>query len=141
MENFTPFSALVGGMVIGISATILLFFNGKILGISGIISRVLLGFQDKSVWQIVFLIGLIVGTLLYRLFFPDQLSLSIDASEKVLIAAGLLVGFGTNLGSGCTSGHGICGIARFSKRSIVATIIFMLAGMLTVYVVKHIMGS
>ncbi|MCR4336364.1 MAG: YeeE/YedE thiosulfate transporter family protein [Candidatus Omnitrophica bacterium] len=141
MENFTPFSSISGGLLIGAAAAILLLFNGKVLGVSGIVSRALLAFREKAVWQIVFLIGLIFGTVLYRLIFPYQLSLSIEASETVLMIAGLLVGFGTNLGSGCTSGHGICGIARFSRRSIIATIIFMLAAMITVYVTKHIGGG
>ncbi len=141
MENFTPFTALLGGMLIGASATILLLFNGKVLGVSGIIAKALCSFKEKAMWQIVFLAGLVAGTFLYRLIFGDQISIAIDASAPVLVLAGLLVGFGTNLGSGCTSGHGICGIARFSKRSMVATILFMASGMITVYLVRHLWGG
>lgn len=141
MENFTPVSALIGGVLIGIAATLLLLFNGKILGVSGIIAQAISKPVSQSVWNLMFLVGLILGTILYRIVSEDRLSISIEASIPILIFAGLLVGFGTNLGSGCTSGHGVCGIARFSKRSIVATITFMISGVMTVYIVKHIVGS
>ena len=141
MENFTPFSAFFGGMLIGTSATILLLFNGKILGVSGIMAKALCSFKEKATWQISFLAGLVGGTFFYRLIFAEGVSITIETSTPVLVLAGLLVGFGTNLGSGCTSGHGICGIARFSKRSIVATLVFMSAGILTVYLVKLLLGG
>ncbi len=127
--------------MIGASATILLLFNGKVLGVSGIIAKALCSFKEKATWQIVFLTGLVAGTFLYRLIFGDRVSITIEASAPVLVVAGLLVGFGTNLGSGCTSGHGICGIARFSKRSIAATFLFMASGMITVYLVRHLWGG
>jgi len=127
--------------LIGASATILLLFNGRILGVSGIIAKALCSFKEKAAWQILFLAGLLGGTFLYRLIFADRVSITIEASAPILVLAGLLVGFGTNLGSGCTSGHGICGIARFSKRSIAATILFMTSGMITVYCVKYFWGG
>ena len=141
MNNFTPISAIIGGILIGIAAVILLLFNGKILGVSGIVSRAIFKPVLQSIWSWVFLLGLILGAAVYRFIFPGQLMIVIEASPPVLILAGLLVGFGTRLGSGCTSGHGICGIARFSKRSVVATGSFMLFGMMIVYLMKHVLGG
>ena len=141
MNNFTPISAIIGGILIGIAAVILLLFNGKILGVSGIVSRAIFKPILQSIWSWVFLLGVILGAAVYRFIFPGQLMIVIEASPPVLILAGLLVGFGTRLGSGCTSGHGICGIARFSKRSVVATGSFMLFGMMIVYLMKHVLGG
>ncbi len=141
MNNFTPISAIIGGILIGIAAVILLLFNGKILGVSGIVSRAIFKPILQSIWSWVFLLGLILGAAVYRFIFPGQLMIVIEASLPVLILAGLLVGFGTRLGSGCTSGHGICGIARFSKRSIVATGSFMFFGMMIVYLMKNVLGG
>ena len=141
MNNFTPISAIIGGILIGIAAVILLLFNGKILGVSGIVSRAIFKPVLQSIWSWVFLLGLILGAAVYRFIFPGQLMIVIEASPPVLILAGLLVGFGTRLGSGCTSGHGICGIARFSKRSIVATGSFMFFGMMIVYLMKNVLGG
>ena len=141
MENFTPYSALVGGALIGTAATLLLLFNGSIAGISGIVAGSFVAFQKKSYWVITFLIGMLSGAFLFRIIWPESFELTIDASHPVLVLAGLLVGFGTRLGNGCTSGHGVCGIARFSKRSIVATITFMLSGFITVFFIRHILGG
>ena len=141
MNNFTPISAIIGGILIGIAAVILLLFNGKILGVSGIVSRTIFKPVLGSICSWAFLLGLVLGVVVYRFIFSGQLMIEIEASPPVLILAGLLVGFGTRLGSGCTSGHGICGIARFSKRSIAATGSFMLLGMMTVYFMKHILGG
>lgn len=141
MNNFTPISAIIGGILIGIAAVILLLFNGKILGVSGIVSRAIFKPVLQSIWSWAFLLGLILGAAVYRFIFAGQLMIVIEASPPVLILAGLLVGFGTRLGSGCTSGHGICGIARFSKRSIAATGSFMLFGMMIVYLMKHVLGG
>ena len=141
MNNFTPISAIIGGILIGIAAVILLLFNGKILGVSGIVSRAIFKPVLQSIWSWVFLLGLILGAAVYRFIFPGQLMIVIEASPPVLILAGVLVGFGTRLGSGCTSGHGICGIARFSKRSMAATGSFMLSGMVIVYLVRHVLGG
>ncbi|KYQ82194.1 hypothetical protein AWW72_18460 [Acinetobacter sp. NRRL B-65365] len=131
--------ALIGGGLIGFAVVGYLYINGRIAGISGLIAQLL---QPKSFigssafW---FLMGLIVTPFIYQLFVQPQIIL--DSSPSTLIAAGLLVGFGTRLSSGCTSGHGICGISRLSMRSIIATVTFMLVGMLTVYVARDLLGA
>lgn len=140
MENFTPYSALIGGALIGLAAAILLLFNGRIAGISGILGGLLRPAEDDRGWRVAFVIGLIAGPLLYRLIAGPVPAVTLEAPLPLLIAGGLLVGFGTNLGSGCTSGHGVCGMARLSPRSVVATVAFMLAGALTVYVVRHVVS-
>ncbi len=129
--NETYTLAFLGGMLIGLAAVFLFFFNGAIMGVSGIMSRLLTKPSKDSWWRLAFIAGLVLGGFLYQMKNPLQVN--IDASLGVLVVAGLLVGFGTVMGNGCTSGHGICGIARLSKRSIAATIVFMLAGIITVW--------
>ena len=136
-QAFTPMS-LVGGLMLGVATAILLLGVGRIAGISGIFSS-LLKPKRVEMWQVLFIAGLIVSPLLYRLVKPLPV-LDISTSIPLLIAAGLLVGFGTRLGSGCTSGHGICGNARLSPRSMAATVTFMLFGILTVYIGRHVLG-
>lgn len=136
-QAFTPIS-LVGGLMLGVATAILLLGVGRIAGISGIFSS-LLKPKRVEMWEVLFIAGLIVSPLLYRLVKPLPV-LDISTSIPLLIAAGLLVGFGTRLGSGCTSGHGICGNARLSPRSMAATVTFMLFGILTVYIGRHILG-
>lgn len=136
-QAFTPIS-LVGGLMLGVATAILLLGIGRIAGISGIVSSVLKP-KNIEMWQVLFIAGLIVSPLLYRLVKPLPV-LDISTSIPLLIAAGLLVGFGTRLGSGCTSGHGICGNARLSPRSMAATVTFMLFGILTVYIGRHVLG-
>ncbi|MGP5313080.1 YeeE/YedE family protein [Psychrobacter faecalis] len=136
-QAFTPIS-LVGGLMLGVATAILLLGIGRIAGISGIFSS-LLKPKRVEMWQVLFIAGLIVSPLLYRLVKPLPV-LEISTSIPLLIAAGLLVGFGTRLGSGCTSGHGICGNARLSPRSMAATVTFMLFGILTVYIGRHVSG-
>ncbi|MBP8032803.1 MAG: YeeE/YedE family protein [Psychrobacter sp.] len=136
-QAFTPIS-LVGGLMLGVATAILLLGVGRIAGISGIFSS-LLKPKRVEMWQVLFIAGLIVSPLLYRLVKPLPV-LDISTSIPLLIAAGLLVGFGTRLGSGCTSGHGICGNARLSPRSMTATVTFMLFGILTVYIGRHVLG-
>ena len=136
-QAFTPIS-LVGGLMLGVETAILLLGIGRIAGISGIFSS-LLKPKRVEMWQVLFIAGLIVSPLLYRLVKPLPV-LDISTSIPLLIAAGLLVGFGTRLGSGCTSGHGICGNARLSPRSMTATVTFMLFGILTVYIGRHVLG-
>lgn len=140
MQNFTPVSALIGGGLIGLGAAVLLLFNGRIAGISGIVGELLRPVRGDWVWRIAFVLGLLAGPVLHQLFAAQPLSITIDAQLPVLVIAGFLVGFGTNLGSGCTSGHGVCGMARLSPRSIVATVLFMTAGVVTVYVVRHVVS-
>ena len=138
MDNFTPVSALIGGGLIGLAAAALLLFNGRIAGISGIVGDLLGPSAAEWGWRVAFLLGLVAGPLVYQAVAGGTLTVTIDAQLPILIIGGFLVGFGTNFGSGCTSGHGVCGIARLSPRSIVATAVFMSAGMITVYVMRHV---
>ncbi|HBN89787.1 MULTISPECIES: YeeE/YedE family protein [Rheinheimera] len=128
MENFTPVSALIGGALIGLGALLLYLFSGRIAGISGIASNALFNRDGRS-WRLAFVAGILIGPLLVGLV-SSNFNYSTPEFNWQLIVGGLLVGIGTGWGSGCTSGHGICGISRLSVRSIVATLIFMLAGML-----------
>ena len=137
--NFTPWSSLAGGLLIGISTAMFLLFNGRIAGISGILGGLLRPTAGDAGWRIAFLLGLLAAPLLYGLAAPLP-SVRIDATTTTLIVAGLLVGIGTRYGSGCTSGHGVCGLSRLSLRSTVATAVFMLAGFATVYIVRHVIG-
>jgi uncharacterized membrane protein YedE/YeeE len=141
MENFTPITSLCGGMLIGLSASLLLLCNGKIAGISGIVGGLLNPIQDDTVWRVLFVVGLLVGGLFFSFFSPQVFTFSISRSPGALILAGLLVGIGSRLGNGCTSGHGVCGISRFSVRSIVATVTFMVTGIVTVYIINHLLGG
>ena len=139
MQNFTPLSALIGGALIGLSAVLLLWFNGRVAGISSIMSGLTTTSGANRNWRISFLLGLMLGAAIWQSILPASFSLRQDYPMTLIIFGGFLVGFGTRLGSGCTSGHGICGIAMLSARSIVATLIFMCSGMLTVYVLSHIL--
>ena len=139
MENFTPVNGFVGGLLIGLAATLLLLLNGRLSGISGIVGGLLAPESSDLGWRVAFVAGLLVGALAYVLATGDALLLEMQASLPVLVVAGLLVGFGTSLGSGCTSGHGICGIARLSKRSIVATSMFFVVAMFTVFFTHHVL--
>lgn len=136
-QAFTPIS-LVGGLMLGVATVILLLGIGRIAGISGIFSS-LLKPKRVEMWQVLFITGLVISPLLYGLVKPLAV-LEISTSIPLLIVAGLLVGFGTRLGSGCTSGHGICGNARLSPRSMAATVTFMLFGIVTVYLGRHVLG-
>ena len=141
MQNFTPVSALIGGLMIGSAASLLLWLKGRIAGVSGIAWNLIARPREDSGWRLAFLIGLVLGALVYRLASSDTLVLSIEASWPVLILGGVLVGFGTQLGGGCTSGHGVCGIARLSPRSVFATLVFLASGIATVFVVRHLLGG
>ncbi|CAN5346213.1 YeeE/YedE family protein [soil metagenome] len=134
--NLTALPSLSGGMLIGTAVAILLLMNGRVAGISGILGGLLRPTRGDLGWRIAMLSGLILAPLLYRMFAPLP-SIRIDTDTVVLIAAGLLVGAGTGYGSGCTSGHGVCGLSRLSPRSLVATLAFMFAGFATVVVVRH----
>ena len=131
--------AFIGGLMLGLSVAGYLYVNGRIAGISGLIGQVLNSktmFKTPAIW---FLSGLILTPFIYGLFVQPEIEL--NASPLMMIVAGLLVGFGTRLGSGCTSGHGLCGISRLSKRSIIATMTFMFAGFVAVYIIRHITGA
>jgi uncharacterized protein len=139
MENFTPASGFIGGLLIGVAAALLLLLNGRISGISGIVGNLLVPKRSSDAsWSLVFIVGLLIGAFGYMLATGGALAVRMQAPVPVLVAAGLLVGFGTRLGSGCTSGHGVCGIARLSKRSIVASAVFFGVAMLTVFVFRHV---
>ncbi len=136
MANFTPLSALAGGVLIGLASIWLLAANGRIAGISGILHGLFAQPPGGRGWRIAFLAGLLVAGIAWSLIFQTQNN---ESSLGVMVLAGLLVGFGTRLGGGCTSGHGVCGLGRLSLRSLVAVIVFMAAGMLSVYVVRHVL--
>lgn len=136
--QFTFLSSLTGGMLIGLASTALILFNGRIAGVSGIVGN--LWPPGSGLWRWGFVSGLLLSPWLYGLFSPLPAML-FDAPWPLYLAASGLVGFGTRLGSGCTSGHGVCGLSRFSKRSLAATLVFMGTGFLTVYVVRHWIGG
>jgi uncharacterized membrane protein YedE/YeeE len=140
MENFTPVSSLLGGLLIGAAAALLILANGRIAGVSGIAGGLLSPQAGGRAWRILFLLGLIAGA-----FGLQRLGLGplprIEAGWPLLLLGGLAVGFGTRLGGGCTSGHGVCGLARFSARSLAATAVFMAAGIATVYVLRHVWSA
>lgn len=141
MGNFTPVTALIGGLFIGSAAAILLWLNGRIAGVSGIAWNLIARPKVDGDWRLAFLTGLVLGAFIYRLATGNGVAPIIGASWPVLVAGGLLVGFGTQLGGGCTSGHGVCGIARFSKRSFIATLMFMGSAIATVFIVRHVLGD
>ena len=137
---FTPWSALAGGVLIGIAAALLVLAAGRIAGVSGIVGGLLRPVRGDVGWRVAFAAGMLVAPLAFTAF-SSLPALEIDSSYPMLIAGGVLVGIGTRFGSGCTSGHGVCGVARASPRSIVATLAFMIAGFVTVYLVRHVAGS
>ena len=136
-HEFTPGSALMGGALIGIAAAMFVLLNGRVAGISGVIGGLFKPVKGDVAWRAAFVLGLVGAPLLYALFAARPVP-RIDAEFGALIVAGLLVGIGTRYGSGCTSGHGVCGLSRFSARSLAATASFMGAGFLMVYVIRHL---
>ena len=137
--NFTPWAALSGGLLIGLSAALFILFFGRVLGISGIVGGLLRPVAGDTGWRIAFVLGIFAAPWVW-LLFANPVEVTIEASTPTLIIAGLLVGIGTRYGSGCTSGHGVCGLSRLSPRSLVATLGFMATGFITVYVVRHLLG-
>ncbi|GAA0410174.1 YeeE/YedE family protein [Massilia aurea] len=137
--DFTPWTALGGGLLIGLAVALFVLFNGRIAGISGIVGGLLRPAPGERGWRIAFLLGLVAAPLVYTLAAPMP-AMRIDAGTGTLIAAGLLVGVGTRYGAGCTSGHGVCGLARGSARSLAATLAFMGAGFATVFIVRHLLA-
>lgn len=135
-NNFTPWMSLAGGIVLGLASALFILFNGRVLGISGIVGGLLRPKTRDIVWRLSFLLGMLVAPSLYVAFI-GPMQASIDASWAMVIVAGLLVGIGTRYGSGCTSGHGVCGLSRMSPRSLVATLSFMAAGFITVFLLRH----
>jgi uncharacterized protein len=137
---FTPWSAAIGGVVIGLAATLFVLVNGRVAGISGIVGGMLHPRPGDFAWRLAFVAGLLLAPLVYTTVAAHP-SATIEAGYPVLIAAGLLVGIGTRFAGGCTSGHGVCGLSRLSPRSLVATLSFMAAGFATVFVVRHAIGA
>ena len=136
-EHFTPWTSLLGGVAIGIAAALMVLLNGRIAGASGLIGGLLRPVRGDIAWRVAFIAGLFAAPTVYQLVkqFPVP---TMEATHAVVALAGLLVGVGTRYGSGCTSGHGVCGLARLSPRSLVATLAFMIAGFATVFVVRHL---
>ena len=131
--NFTPITALTGGLLIGLSVALFFILNGRMIGVSGMASNFLIS-KENRIENLFFLVGLILGPSIYTFFLGQEIQITISNSLFLLVGGGALVGFGTRLSSGCTSGHGISGISRFSLRSIIATITFMIVGILTVFI-------
>lgn len=131
-------NALIGGLLIGTAVSLMLLWNGRVTGISGIINGVLTPLKGDTAWRVLFIVGLILGGLTMKLQKPDVFVNTLDADLWTSVVAGLLVGFGTVMGSGCTSGHGVCGISRMSPRSLVATLVFMSAGIVAVFLFKKL---
>lgn len=138
MAEFNWITALIGGVLIGGSATLLLAFNGRIAGISGIVNGAI-AFTQKDSWRWMFILGLVLGSLLYEYGLSSQPTPTSTFAPLAMLAGGFLVGFGTRMGSGCTSGHGVCGLGRLSPRSLVAVLTFLITAILTVFVVRHSM--
>ena len=139
--SFTPIPSLLGGMILGLAAALYVFLHGRILGISGIVSGLLHPKMTDSAWRLSLVLGLISAPFLAALFFGIIPIVEIDSSWLAIVIAGLLVGFGAQYGSGCTSGHGICGLSRLSPRSLVATLAFMSAGFIMVFIIRHLIGG
>lgn len=137
--HFTPWMALGGGVLLGLASALFVLLNGRILGISGIVGGLLRPRAGDTVWRLVFVLGMLAAPAVYWLFV-GPVQARIDAGWGTVVVAGLLVGVGTRYGSGCTSGHGVCGLSRLSPRSLVATLAFMGAGFVTVYLARHVLG-
>ena len=139
--HFTPWTSLMGGLLLGVSSALFILLNGRVLGISGILGGLIPPKSGDSAWRISFFLGMIASPFLFSLLAPSGLASTprIDAGYGLIILAGLLVGIGTRYGSGCTSGHGVCGLSRLSTRSLVATLTFMSVGFLVVYLVRHVL--
>lgn len=139
--HFTPWASLSGGILLGVASALFILLNGRVLGISGILGGLLPPARGDAGWRLAFLLGMVAAPLVYALLAPEGFAKAprIDAGFASIVAAGLLVGLGTRYGSGCTSGHGVCGLSRLSPRSLVATLAFMGAGFAMVFVIRHIL--
>ncbi|MFO0995200.1 MAG: YeeE/YedE family protein [Alphaproteobacteria bacterium] len=146
VAHFTPWRGLAGGVMIGVAAVLMMALQGRIAGVSGIAGGLLRPLKGDVGWRLAFILGLILGAAIFGavlapLLDGTRILIDIGASPVLLVIGGLLVGFGTRLGRGCTSGHGVCGLARFSRRSMVAVTVFMVSGFLTVFIVRHVVGG
>lgn len=142
MENFTPVSGLIGGIIVGLAATMLLWFNGRIAGISGIFNGMItIRRKGDVLWRFLFIFGMVAGGVVHQFIILDTPSFQpLGAPTWVLILGGIIVGYGTSMGSGCASGHGVCGLGRLSVRSLVAVLTFLSTGILTTYIIEHVLG-
>ncbi len=141
MENFTPLTSALGGLLIGLASAMLLVANGRIAGISGITGGVLRLQKGETLWRALFVLGLVVGGAIAAWISPSSITFDLDRSTTTLVVAGLFVGVGTQMGNGCTSGHGVCGVSRFSKRSMVSVVTFMSVAALVVWIVGTLGGA
>lgn len=142
MTEFTPIASLAGGAMIGLSAVLLMAFEGRIAGISGIAGRLLPPYSDSAfLARIAFVVGLIAAPLIYTALSGTGIQQTVSSNLPLMAVAGLLVGFGSVFGNGCTSGHGVCGLSRLSVRSLVATLTFMATAIVTVFLVRHVIGA
>jgi uncharacterized membrane protein YedE/YeeE len=140
MESFTPVTGLIGGIIIGLAATLLLWFNGRIAGISGIFNGLVTARRKgDTLWRFLFILGMVAGGVVHQNFIAHSYQ-PLNAPIWLLVLGGMLVGFGTSMGSGCASGHGVCGLGRLSVRSLTAVLIFLSVGILTTYVMRHLLG-
>jgi len=140
MENFTPISSALGGALIGLAAVLLMAANGRIAGVGGIFSGIAFASSGDRQWRVFFVLGMVAAPILYILVSGGMPAFELEASWPLIAIGGLLVGFGTRLGSGCASGHGVCGLSRLAPRSIVSVALFMAAGMITVTLAKSLSG-
>lgn len=140
MENLSFYTAAAGGLLIGLSASLMLWLNGRITGISGILNGVLFARGRDKIWRFLFVLGLILGTMIVQWLLPNFNAPRLNYPLGLLVVGGFLVGFGTRMGNGCTSGHGVCGLARFSLRSLAATLTFIATAMFSVYLFRHLLG-
>lgn len=138
--EFTPLLSTAGGILIGLSAVLLMIFHGRIAGMTGILTGALPPFSGETTWRVAFLAGAILAPLMWTMA-GGTIEFAVPVSDMMLAIGGLIVGVGVYFGSGCTSGHGVCGMARLSPRSIVATVTFMIATFITVYIVRHVIGG
>jgi len=137
--HFSPWPALAGGVLLGLASAAFILLNGRVLGISGILGGLLVPRRSDASWRVFFLMGLLLAPFTLSLLLPTLIQTPrIEAGNAAIVVAGLLVGLGTRYGSGCTSGHGVCGLSRLSPRSLVATLAFMASGFVTVYVIRHL---
>lgn len=141
MTEFTPYSGLAGGILIGIASVLMLWGAGRIAGISGIYGGLLTPVQGEVAWRAFFVGGILLGGLSWPLLAGEPLPVDLQVSWPAMLLAGLLVGFGTRLGNGCTSGHGVSGIGRLARRSMIATTVFMVSAFLTTFVTRHLLGG
>ncbi|MFT0891690.1 YeeE/YedE family protein [Pseudochelatococcus sp. G4_1912] len=141
MTTFTPLASLIGGAIIGFSAVLLMALEGRIAGISGIASRLLPPVDDRFPARLAFIAGLVIAPFVVAAVTGEPVLQTVSSNYPLMTVAGFLVGFGSVFGSGCTSGHGVCGLSRLSMRSMVATLIFMLTAFITVFVVRHVIGG